>query len=208
MASDVNELKKRNVLRLSNEESNRITKECIQTALINILSQKNLDDITISEIVSKAGVSRSAFYRNYKTKADVLEEISDNYIKDLYKLCWQAICEKDTHSVFKDVFSKIKKDPHPFSLVYKAGFLDIDVLKIKEKVVNQLPEYDITVLYMLMGLAGMIKYIILTWYLKGMEKDAEEMADMCSGFSSTVIAKIREVDPEFIDRVSAILENQ
>ena len=193
---------------MSNEESNRLTKECIQTALVNILSQKNIDDITISEVVSKAGVSRSAFYRNYKTKADVLEEISDNYIRDMYRLCHRAICDKDIRAVYEEIFARIKNEPRSFSLAYNAGFMESDILNIKKKIVSQLPEHEISVLYLLMGLAGMIKYIMLTWYLTGMQKSPEEMAELCRGYSVDVIDKIKKIDSVFLDKATEILGNQ
>ena len=66
------ELEKRDVLRMSNKESNRMTRECLQTALITLMGQKPFEKITISEIVRKSGVSRTAFYCNYDTKEDIL----------------------------------------------------------------------------------------------------------------------------------------
>ena len=53
------ELEKRDVLRMSNKESNRLTRECLQTALITLMGQKSFDKITISELVRKSGVSRT-----------------------------------------------------------------------------------------------------------------------------------------------------
>lgn len=55
-------------------KSNYFTKQCIITALFNILKTKDLERITISEVVSKAGVSRMGFYRNYTSKEDVIEK--------------------------------------------------------------------------------------------------------------------------------------
>ena len=64
-----------NALKLSNEEVNRITKDSIQEALVYLLSKKNINDISVTEIVNKAGVSRTAYYRNYQSKEDILKEI-------------------------------------------------------------------------------------------------------------------------------------
>ena len=49
-----------------------LTKECISTALLVLLEEKPYEKITISEITEKAGVSRMAYYRNYKDKDDIL----------------------------------------------------------------------------------------------------------------------------------------
>ncbi len=57
----------------SNKESNQLTRESIETALLFLLEKKELAQISISELVQKAGVSRNAFYRNYKSKEEILE---------------------------------------------------------------------------------------------------------------------------------------
>lgn len=57
----------------SNKEANQITRESIETALLHLMEKKELPQISISELVKKAGVSRNAFYRNYKSKEEILE---------------------------------------------------------------------------------------------------------------------------------------
>ena len=47
--------KSREVLRLSNEESNRITRECLQSALIHLMGKKDFERITVSELVQRVG---------------------------------------------------------------------------------------------------------------------------------------------------------
>ena len=60
---------------LSNNEANRITRESICTALLELLKTNEFKKISISELVRKAGVSRQSFYRNYNTKEDIVLEI-------------------------------------------------------------------------------------------------------------------------------------
>ena len=75
------EMEKRDILRLSNFESNKLTKECLQTALIYLMGEKPFEKITITELVKRSGVSRTAFYRNYNSKEEILNEISDELTK-------------------------------------------------------------------------------------------------------------------------------
>ena len=62
-------------LRKSNQESNFLTREAIETALLQLLEKKDLAKISISELVKRAGVSRAAFYRNYDSKEEILESV-------------------------------------------------------------------------------------------------------------------------------------
>ena len=68
------------------KEANRRVKENITTALLHLLNQKSISEISVSEIISKAGVARASFYRNYASKenvittliADILESFREN----------------------------------------------------------------------------------------------------------------------------------
>ncbi|HIS07210.1 MAG TPA: TetR/AcrR family transcriptional regulator, partial [Candidatus Choladocola avistercoris] len=51
-----------------------MTKECLYTALLLLMEKKPYEDITITEIAKKAGVSRMSYYRLYKSKDDILEQ--------------------------------------------------------------------------------------------------------------------------------------
>lgn len=70
-------------LRLSNEESNRLTRECLCTAMMRLMSTTPPERITISEIIELAGVSRMAFYRNYGTKEALARSLSHQIIRKL-----------------------------------------------------------------------------------------------------------------------------
>ena len=73
--AEKNENRKLRALRLSNEESNRVVRESIETALVQLLGQKDISEISIEEIVNRAGVSRMAYYRNYASKDAILDDI-------------------------------------------------------------------------------------------------------------------------------------
>lgn len=66
------ELQKLKVLRQNNQEANAITRECIESALILLMQTKPFTDITVTDLTRKAGVSRTAYYRNYASKEDIL----------------------------------------------------------------------------------------------------------------------------------------
>lgn len=62
---------------------NQYTKKYIVDALGILLENKKFSEITVKEIVEKAGVGRATFYRNFQDKEDVLvykfEEISSRF---------------------------------------------------------------------------------------------------------------------------------
>ncbi|MEE0391693.1 MAG: TetR/AcrR family transcriptional regulator [Lachnospiraceae bacterium] len=50
----------------------QIVIESLETALASLIETKNFSEISISELVKKAGIARSTFYRNYECKEDII----------------------------------------------------------------------------------------------------------------------------------------
>jgi len=60
---------------------NRIAKESIFSALMILMEKEKFKDITVTELTKKAGVSRMAFYRNYKTLEDIIADyLDENFV--------------------------------------------------------------------------------------------------------------------------------
>ena len=53
----------------------RKTREAIFKAFTALLSQKDFDSITVSEIIEKADVGRATFYTHFETKDFLLKEL-------------------------------------------------------------------------------------------------------------------------------------
>lgn len=47
------------------------TRACITKALVKLTQEKALSSISVTELCQAAGVSRMAFYRNYRSKEEV-----------------------------------------------------------------------------------------------------------------------------------------
>lgn len=58
----------------ANEEAKRFSMECIETALLALMKEKEYDKITYQELAARAGVSRNAIYRNYSSMDDILSQ--------------------------------------------------------------------------------------------------------------------------------------
>lgn len=55
------------------------TKEKISESLLDMLEEKNIDDITVGELIEFAGVSRSTFYRNFHDVYDVYDSLIETF---------------------------------------------------------------------------------------------------------------------------------
>ncbi len=52
--------------------------------MIELIEEKGFDALTVGEIAGRAMVSRAAFYRNYQDKYDLVEQIFDEAMSDLF----------------------------------------------------------------------------------------------------------------------------
>ncbi|NQJ22138.1 TetR/AcrR family transcriptional regulator [Streptococcus suis] len=93
----------------SNKEANQLTKESIETALLFLLEKKELKQISVSELVRKAGVSRNAFYRNYKSKEEILEIYYERTSSNLKKK-WHDLQDKVQKDGVKQSFSEFVQE--------------------------------------------------------------------------------------------------
>ncbi|MCH4057253.1 MAG: TetR/AcrR family transcriptional regulator [Lactobacillaceae bacterium] len=60
------------------------SQEYLTTALLQLLQTTDLNDIKISQLVTRAGVSRMAFYRNFETLEDVLVAYFEPEIRQIF----------------------------------------------------------------------------------------------------------------------------
>ena len=64
-------------------ERSKKTKDTLKLALLKLLVQKPIEEITVKELCGLAEVQRGTFYRYYKNVMELQEEIKNNDINDI-----------------------------------------------------------------------------------------------------------------------------
>ena len=70
----------------------RRTQKLLRDSLIELIEERGFDSLTVGEIAERAMVSRAAFYRNYKDKYDLVEQIFAEAMQALFN----AVSETET----------------------------------------------------------------------------------------------------------------
>lgn len=169
--------RKNDIRRFSNQESNRLTRECICTALIFMMAEKEFDKITVTDIVNKSGVSRATFYRNYGTKENVLKEIVSEITSKIQNAFSDPLFITMPKMWLTNCFCEIKSQHKVYFNLLKAGIsyrdlLDISFLANEENNINQDKKYK------LIGFFNAFLSIVLEWLENDMAQTEEEMADI------------------------------
>lgn len=66
------------------------TQEALKKAVIELMAEKNFDDITIQDLSDRANVSRGTIYLHYMDKYDLLDKPIESHINELRELCASA----------------------------------------------------------------------------------------------------------------------
>jgi len=63
----------------------RTTKELLSDSIIDLLSRKNINNITVREITENCGVSTRSFYNYFKDREDLLYHVCQTYQLDVIR---------------------------------------------------------------------------------------------------------------------------
>ncbi len=164
---------KRNVSPMSNEARNTYVVEHITNALISMLHEKPLNEISISEICDSAGVGRVSFYRNFKGKEEVLKR----YLGRLFEE-WKANYDGvDAGDFVESIFAHCANHKDIFITLYRRGlsYLSLEsLLEMYGPKPDQQNMVAYTTAYLSYGLYGWLE----EWFRRGMKETPREMAEL------------------------------
>lgn len=172
------ELTKMQILRLSNEESNRITRECIESAFIFLLKKKSFSEVTITDIVKKAGVSRTAYYRNYASKEDILQNLVSDIVKKITVSLTHHDPYIDIYDFWLTMFNSAKSYSDVLVILFNANMGEVvlenvnKMLIVNKKLVGIEEQY--TQLFWNSAAFGLLFH----WIINGMKQTPEKMAEI------------------------------
>lgn len=100
------------------------TEKAIKDGLVQLLSVKTLNDITVSELAREAHVSRSTFYEHYNNPADVYDALVKDVSGEMSSLMSQVTCMDNLNRPGKP-FCSLVRDSGQFSPVVRdIRFMD------------------------------------------------------------------------------------
>lgn len=88
------------------DERYYVADEAICDAFFLVLKEKDLEKITVSDVVKKAGIVRSTFYNHYENIPALVTAIEDKTIEDIFSLM-ETFHPKDNADICKSFFVTI-----------------------------------------------------------------------------------------------------
>lgn len=160
-------------MNINNHQKKTYVKKQITLALLELLKEKAIDEISISELTKKAQVGRVSFYRNYQTKEDILKEESDRLIKEWGKL-YESNPDSSPQTLFPSLFDFYKQHKDFYTILYHAGMSTI----IQETIIRTIqitPEMENIEAYIKSFWAYGIYGWLIEWMKRGMPESGDEL---------------------------------
>ncbi len=165
-------------MNMNNEQKNTYVKKQITATLIDLLKNKSLSEISISELTDKAGIGRVSFYRNYQSKEDILKEESNRLIKEWGKL-YDSNPESAPETLFPSLFDFYRDHREFYTTLYNAGMSSI----MMETIVGTIqitPDMKNLEAYIKSFWAYGIYGWLLEWIKRGMPESGKELSFLFS----------------------------
>lgn len=161
-----------------NEELNQVIMESLQQALLLLIEQKDYDDITITELCKKAGVSRMAFYHNFQTKDNLLEQVVLRLNQTLIAEIGSPFRHTTDLAWYQKLFRTVQSQEKALRVIFNAGF------KYKYlSIINSLVLHDASLpsdkKYLRIMWTGGIMNTLIYWLDSGMQESVEEISAFC-----------------------------
>ncbi len=162
------------------KEANLHVKNSIINALIDLMKEKNFEDISVSEITTHAGVSRVSYYRNFGSKEDILT----GSLKDLMCRFTEEINAIPNHTPTRRVmtvfFHIARENAAIFKLLHQAG-MDRQIQEGLDQFILSCPHFpslDRRRTYPAYLFSGALFRLLIRWYSGGMTENDSELSNI------------------------------
>ncbi len=168
-----------NALRSANERANALTKECLLEALLRLMKKKKFDQITVTELVKCAGVSRMAFYRNYSSIDQILKEHFERIVEALSASLEEEKYRNDMKLWYYDMFLFLKEHSQVLEAILEATEGQLVSIHSISKSLGLLKDNSQRVKYQYEAFSGAVRAILSEWIKNRCEGDIDLLADLC-----------------------------
>lgn len=166
----------------------RYTRMVIENSFLELLQEKPVSRITVTEICRRSHINRTTFYKHYMDPLDLMEKLEEELLQSVRSLIAQK-SYMDITAVFCDVLSALKENIGRYRALVSAygdSSLSRRIFTLCHDTVfplicSKYPHLDSTqqnllYCYITQGFSGMVSY----WIDHGMAEPAGKIAEFAS----------------------------
>lgn len=158
------------------------TKNCLATALIELFEDYEFSDISIQDIVDKAGFSRMAYYRNFKSIDEILDYYLVSYTESFIVESKIDFAKMGAEKFFIAIFNHLGalKTRHLADIIYKRGFIFALYRAFLQSFIPK--DKELKRIYDHRFIAGGVFGVYLRWAKQGYQETPEELTQIVMQF--------------------------
>ena len=159
----------------------------IKDALMELIAEKQYMDITVTDIVTRAGVARASFYRYFNSINDVIDAISNELSEEMLEDISPVLLRYDERTWREFLFNHFYRIARRQKQMKRIRFENISVIftRTEDKIQQSASLFSgdtIQDKYLAVGKMGLINSVTKKWVDTGMQETPEEMIDFLMSF--------------------------
>lgn len=165
-------------LKRRNSELKQLTRECLTEALFSLMKEYDFEQITVTRLCEKAGVSRNTFYKTFGSVRDVFRGSVMRFNRDIiFRRLGNPFGKTCQKQWYEDYFNIIAQYADMLRVVMNSDVALYYMQQVNALMVS--PKQDAETRYARYMWSGAIQNITMEWLSSGMLQSPEQMAEIC-----------------------------
>lgn len=176
------------------------TKQAILQALIDLIDQKGLDQVSVSDLCQQANINRSTFYLHYKNMEDLLLSVEADFIREIT----EAIQDLETEDLvynsqaltqlFTRILESIEKNSDLIitlmspttsprtRLTIEQAIENIIIDRMNTAIISEATQEELPVskTYIAVTISSLFTGIVAEWLLSGKKESPQDLGQFIS----------------------------
>ena len=164
-------------MNVANNKRRRESLEKIERAFVELLQTRDLNSITVSDIIKLTGLNRSTFYANYIDIFDLADRTREKLERDFSNLFSDYDYFNDRSGALK-MFTHIKENQLFYKTYFKLCYDDKFLISAYDPKRAKIEQVDSNLKYHIEFFRNGLNAIIKMWLAGGCVESPEEMAQV------------------------------
>ncbi len=169
-------------LKCSNKTANQLAKQYLKKALISLMSQKDFNHISITELVKEANISREAYYNNYSSKNEIIKDIVLEINFTILDSVGRPFTKDVSLDWYLDLFTNVEKYQDTLLTLANAGLQNDYIQIVNDYILSKKDIKNDEIACKRILWNGGIQNLIWQWIKKKTKLTKEKIAMLCYDF--------------------------
>lgn len=164
-------------MNVKNNKRRRASQQKLEQAFLELLQTREIKEITVSELISRAGLNRSTFYANYVDIFDLADQARGKLEHEFQELFADQIGLHGQNGALR-LFTHIKANQQFYQTYFKLCNDDRHLLSVYDVKRAEQEHMDSNLKYHIEFFRNGLNSIIKLWLADGCRESPEEMAEV------------------------------